>query len=185
MRFDTIVFSQRELCEAVGSGCRYIAVCDNEFTLPSEPDMHYTAIGDVSAAIPVTEKAAAETGITFDGFVPEFEAPAPEYALVQWRDESLSIGGGSFGSFMSSYASSFLLTSFSGSYGSFGGSYFHWYEYEYEYERVGSYAGSFSGSYGSFGGSHSSLYGVGSYRDPYAHIINPFIFVNGYGIDLI
>ena len=183
MRFDTIVFLQQELCEAVERGCRYIAVCDNEFTLPSVPGIHYTAIGDVSAAIPLTEEAAAAAGITFDGFVPEFEAP--EYAFVRWRDESLSIGGGSFGSFMSSYASSFLLTSFSGSYGSFGGSYFHWYEYEYEYERGGSYAGSFSGSYGSYGGSYGSLYGIGSYRDPYAHIINPFILVNGYGIDLI
>lgn len=49
----------------------------------------------------------------------------------------------------------------------------------------GSY-GSF-GSYGSYGsgGSYGSLQNGSRYIDPYAHIINPFVIVNGYGINLI
>ena len=46
------------------------------------------------------------------------------------------------------------------------------------------------GSYGSFGsygsyGSSGSLQNGSRYIDPYAHIINPFVIVNGYGINLI
>ena len=43
--------------------------------------------------------------------------------------------------------------------------------------------GSF-GSYGSYG-SGGSLQNGSQYIDPYAHIINPFVIVNGYGINLI
>ena len=42
---------------------------------------------------------------------------------------------------------------------------------------------SFNGSYGSYDSSQSRF--AGSYIDPYAHIINPFVIVNGYGINLI
>ena len=45
--------------------------------------------------------------------------------------------------------------------------------------------GSYS-SYGSYSSGSSWQNGfAGSYIDPYAHIINPFVIVNGYGINLI
>lgn len=47
---------------------------------------------------------------------------------------------------------------------------------------------SFSNSYPtSLNGSGSAAQNIlaGSYIDPYAHIINPFVIVNGYGINLI
>ena len=189
MGFDTVVFSQRELCAAVESGLRSIALCDGEFELPLCPGIYYTGIGAVRASVRLTERAAAEAGIVFDGFFPEFEEEAPELAFVPLHGVSASEDGSYSGSFASSYRlGSYFFGSYFGSYslGSFSGSYFSLYEFEYEFETGGSYSGSYSGSYtGSYTGSFGSRYGAGSYIDPYAHIINPFILVNGYGIDLI
>lgn len=177
MRFDTVVFTQEELISAVELGFTYIALCDNEFLIPTKPDIHYTALGCVSAGISVTPESAALCGITFDGFRPEFGDM--QYAFVPWKDESLLLGGvcnGSYASSYSSFAGSYA-SSYASSYTSFAAFFYGW---EYEYES-GSFASSYSSSYfGSYAGSYMS-----SYRDPYAHIINPFILVNGYGIDLI
>ena len=159
MEFDIVVFTQKELSAAVLHGVLNIALCDNDFILPIKENLRYIAIGNVKAEIPIGKEKALELGMTFEGFTPVF-IPG---AFAPLKDEHCKIQG--YSSYTSSYASSYI-----GSY--------HYHEYEFEY-------GSFSASYlGSYLSSYSGSY-VSSYSDPYGHIINPFILVNGYGIDLI
>ena len=206
MGFDTVVFSQRELERAVKSGCTSAALCDGSFVLPEIPGVHYSVIGNADVSVPFTRRRAAELNITFELFEPEFAAEhgeetdngdaetVPEGASVPMRVVSASFNerqnGGSFGgSFASSYFSPYITSFALGSYsfGSFfAGSYFYMYEYEFEFGRGsfgGSFAGSYRGSFGSFASSCGAVYEA--YRDPYAHIINPFVLVNGYGMNLI
>ena len=159
MEFDIVVFTQKELSAAVLHGVLNIALCDNDFILPIKENLRYIAIGNVKAEIPIGKEKALELGMTFEGFTPVF-IPG---AFAPLKDEHCKIQG--YSSYTSSYTSSYI-----GSY--------HYHEYEFEY-------GSFSASYlGSYLSSYSGSY-VSSYSDPYGHIINPFILVNGYGIDLI
>lgn len=159
MEFDIVVYTQKELSEAVLHGVLNIALCDNDFILPIKENLRYIAIGNVKAEIPIGKEKALELGMAFEGFTPVF-IPG---AFAPLKDEHCKIQG--YSSYVSSYASSYI-----GSY--------HYHEYEFEY-------GSFSASYlGSYLSSYSGSY-VSSYSDPYGHIINPFILVNGYGIDLI
>ena len=159
MEFDIVVFTQKELSAAVLHGVLNIALCDNDFILPIKENLRYIAIGNVKAEIPIGKEKALELGMAFEGFTPVF-IPG---AFAPLKDEHCKIQG--YSSYTSSYASSYI-----GSY--------HYHEYEFEY-------GSFSASYlGSYLSSYSGSY-VSSYSDPYGHIINPFILVNGYGIDLI
>ena len=159
MEFDIVVYTQKELSEAVLHGVLNIALCDNDFILPIKENLRYIAIGNVKAEIPIGKEKALELGMAFEGFTPVF-IPG---AFAPLKDEHCKIQG--YSSYTSSYASSYI-----GSY--------HYHEYEFEY-------GSFSASYlGSYLSSYSGSY-VSSYSDPYGHIINPFILVNGYGIDLI
>ena len=202
MGFDTVVFSQRELERAVKSGCTSAALCDGSFVLPEIPGVHYSVIGNADVSAPFTRRRAAELNITFELFEPEFAAEhgeetdngdaetVPEGASVPMRVVSASFNerqnGGSFASsYFSPYITSFALGSYS--FGSFfAGSYFYMYEYEFEFGRGsfgGSFAGSYRGSFGSFASSYGAVYEA--YRDPYAHIINPFVLVNGYGMNLI
>lgn len=167
MEFDRVVFTQKELSAAVSQGALNIAICDNNFVLPIKENLRYISIGKVTAKIPIGKEKAQELGIVFEGFTPVFISGA----FVPLKDEHCKIQGFSSyaGLYTSSYASSYT--------GSYSGSY-HYHEYEFEY-------GSFSTSYlGSYLSSYSGSY-VSSYSDPYGHIINPFIRVNGYGIDLI
>ena len=159
MEFDIVVFTQKELSAAVLHGVLNIALCDNDFILPIKENLRYIAIGNVKAEIPIGKEKALELGMTFEGFTPVF-IPG---AFAPLKDEHCKIQG--YSSYTSSYTSSYI-----GSY--------HYHEYECEY-------GNFSASYlGSYLSSYSGSY-VSSYSDPYGHIINPFILVNGYGIDLI
>ena len=155
MEFDIVVFTQKELSAAVLHGVLNIALCDNDFILPIKENLRYIAIGNVKAEIPIGKEKALELGMAFEGFTPVF-IPG---AFAPLKDEHCKIQG--FSSYAGSYSISYI--------GSYSGSY-HYHEYEFEY---GSFSASYSGSY------------VSSYHDPYGHIINPFILVNGYGIDLI
>lgn len=171
MEFDIVVFTQKELSAAVLHGVLNIALCDNDFILPIKENLRYIAIGNVKAEIPIGKEKALELGMAFEGFTPVF-IPG---AFAPLKDEHCKIQG--YSSYMSSYVSSYASSYTSPYASSYIGSY-HYHEYEFEY-------GSFSASYlGSYLSSYSGSY-VSSYSDPYGHIINPFILVNGYGIDLI
>lgn len=198
MSFDIVVFTQEELVYALKKGIKHIALCDGCFEIPDNSEIEYTAIGNIEATTEIPAECAVARRIIYNGFEPKCK-DYEKFAFVPWRDEAMSIGGSAGTSFSSSFFSSYT-SSYSSSYaGSYRTSYFGSYLYEYEYEfgvfgsyitsYTTSYVSSYSGSYfrlytGSFAGSYGSSY-LSSYKDPYGHIINPFIFVNGYGIDLI
>lgn len=138
MAFEIIVFSQKELDNALESGFISIALCDGRFVLPKVGNISYTAIGSVNAKADGTKKAFEEHNVTFDGFLPKFADDVPITAFVPT---------GSSGSSASSMPSSYFVTS---------------YIYEYEYEAgsfLASYSASFSASFSSFMTSFRTRYG--------------------------
>lgn len=69
---DAIVFSQKELDEAIKNGAKNICLCDGVFSLPFLGDKIYYALGDVKAKTIMTFFDAIQNRVVFDGFVPEF-----------------------------------------------------------------------------------------------------------------
>lgn len=47
--FDTIVFTQEELTEAIQNGFCRIALCDNDFVIPEDAEIEYTLLGNAGA----------------------------------------------------------------------------------------------------------------------------------------
>ena len=88
--FDTIVFSQKELEQAIKSDYKSICLCDNEFLLPFSYDMKYFAIGTVYATIQMTSVQTIENNVTFDGFCPVFSQ------AVSTKPKSVSSYAGSY-----------------------------------------------------------------------------------------
>lgn len=159
MAFETIVFSQQELDNALESGHINIGLCDNHFVLPKIGNVRYTAIGDVTARADGTSEEFIEHNVIFDGFFPEFTVPKKlPFVAVKIPTSS------------SSFATSYMLSSY------FMTSYKYQYEYEYEYQKgsfTTSYTTSWSTSYSSFASSLQTPYAEGC------------VMVNGYGINLI
>lgn len=195
---DTIVFSKDELQKAVENGYKNIALCDGSFELSAAQGVEYTAIGEVTASIPLSERAAQRRGIRFHGFTPSFALKnSPVYRLIPCpvKPAPQRNGASSYGtSYASSYSSSFMT------------SYFSEWEYEWEYSTSFS-ASSFSGSFGtrlrsSFQGSFSGSFrlrssfisaGSGSAGSSSFRLSRRFrrkyiikeISVNGYGLNMI
>ncbi len=187
MGFDTIVFKQSELEEALSGGKTSIALCDNKYLLPNTRNITYTAIGSVEAEIKMSEADFNLSGIRCMGFIPVFTGEIGKAAVYIPQKKSFSSA--------SSFASSYFLSSY------FMTSYRYLYEYEYEF-GTSSYASSYTTSYTT---SYQTSYSyVTSYKTSYqnsftAEFINntnennennenheqECIMVNGYGINLI
>lgn len=174
MAFDIIVFSQKELENALNSGITSIGLCDNTFILPNKGGIYYIAIGTVEVFVNAAKEEFAEMDIKCDGFEPRF---IQEKAPLMNTMTPVSSYKSSVSSYLSSYfMSSYLMSSYFMS--SYATSYM--YEYEYEYET-----GSFTSSYStSFRSSISSF--LSSFLTSFhTRNENVCILVNGYGINLI
>lgn len=202
---DAIVFTQSELCAALGSGARSIILCDNNFHLPSNQDIEYTAIGQVKASADFSDPDAL--GISCVNFVPKLKKRPKTVHISNKAVGVSSLNKGSYsGSYSSSYGGSYagsyrlgsffssyrlsLKSSFSTSYStSYNTSYITSYRYEYKYRT--SFSGSFATSYrlaqsfktGASSFKLSSFVSVFKRRS-YDRILKE-ISVNGYGIHLI
>ena len=169
MAFDIIVFSQKELENALNSGITSIGLCDNTFILPNKGGIYYIAIGTVEVSVNAAKEEFAGMNIKCDGFEPRFiqEKAPPMNAMTPVSSYKSSVS-----SYLSSYfMSSYFISSYTTSY---------MYEYEYEYET-----GSFTSSYStSFRSSISSF--LSSFLTSFhTRNENVCILVNGYGINLI
>ena len=179
MAFDIIVFSQKELENALNSGITSIGLCDNTFILPNKGGIYYIAIGTVEVFVNAAKEEFAGMDIKCDGFEPRFiqeKAPLMN-AMTPVSSYKSSVSSYLSSYFMSSYLmSSYLMSSYFIS--SYATSYM--YEYEYEYET-----GSFTSSYStSFRSSISSF--LSSFLTSFhTRNENVCILVNGYGINLI
>ena len=169
MAFDIIVFSQKELENALNSGITSIGLCDNTFILPNKGGIYYIAIGTVEVSVNAAKEEFAGMNIKCDGFEPRF---IQEKAPLMNAMTPVSSYKSSVSSYLSSYfMSSYFISSYTTSY---------MYEYEYEYET-----GSFTSSYStSFRSSISSF--LSSFLTSFhTRNKNVCILVNGYGINLI
>ena len=169
MAFDIIVFSQKELENALNSGITSIGLCDNTFILPNKGGIYYIAIGTVEVFVIAAKEEFAVMDIKCDGFEPRF---IQEKAPLMNAMTPVSSYKSSVSSYLSSYfMSSYFISSYTTSY---------MYEYEYEYET-----GSFTSSYStSFRSSISSF--LSSFLTSFhTRNENVCILVNGYGINLI
>ena len=169
MAFDIIVFSQKELENALNSGITSIGLCDNTFILPNKGGIYYIAIGTVEVSVNAAKEEFAGMNIKCDGFEPRF---IQEKATLMNTMTPVSSYKSSVSSYLSSYfMSSYFISSYTTSY---------MYEYEYEYET-----GSFTSSYStSFRSSISSF--LSSFLTSFhTRNENVCILVNGYGINLI
>lgn len=180
MAFDIIVYKQEALENALGAGYTSIALCDNSFNLPLYSGISYTAIGDVSAFIDISEEEYNGLGINCTGFSPVFLGKTTDSIHISLNTASVS-------SYVSSYMmSSYFLTSFTTSYvykyiSSFTSSYIYEYEYEYAVSFFTSYMTSFASSY-----STSFLLDMLCFEgDERREEKEECILVNGYGINLI
>lgn len=156
MAFDSIVFTQDELNNAINAGCTAIALCDGSFDLPSAGGVTYTAIGAVEASANASEEEFAELGIKCVGFEVRYTGARGTAVIAPCS--------------MSSYTmSSYFMTS-----------------YRYAYELLGSFATSYTTSYNtSYTASYTTSY-KGSFSMSIAEAAGEcVIMVNGYGINLI
>lgn len=199
---DAIVFTQSELCAALDNGAQSIILCDNNFHLPSNQNVIYTAIGQVEASADFSDPKVL--GISCVNFTPKLKK-RPKTVHISNKAVGVSSLCGSYGSsYGSSYSSSYRLGSFSSSYrlssgykSSFSTSYSTSYNtsyitsYRYEYKYRTSFLGSFASSYRL---AQSFKRGFSSFK--LSSFINIFkgrlydrilkeISVNGYGIHLI
>lgn len=174
MAFDIIVFSQKELENALNSGITSIGLCDNTFVLPNIGGIYYTAIGTVEVSVNAAKEEFAGMNIKCDGFEPRFiqEKTLPMNVIIPVSSYKSSASSYLSSYFMSSYFMSSYVTSYM-------------YEYEYEYE-TGSFTSSYSTSFRSSMSSFLSSF-LTSFRAQMnnAHTENVCILVNGYGINLI
>lgn len=174
MAFDIIVFSQKELENALNSGITSIGLCDNTFVLPNIGGIYYTAIGTVEVSVNASKEEFAGMNIKCDGFEPRFiqEKTLPMNVIIPVSSYKSSASSYLSSYFMSSYFISSYVTSYM-------------YEYEYEYE-TGSFTSSYSTSFRSSMSSFLSSF-LTSFRAQMnnAHTENVCILVNGYGINLI
>lgn len=192
---DAIVFTQDELCAALDGGARSVILCDNNFHLPSNQDIAYTAIGQVTASADFSDPETL--GISCVNFTPKLKKRPKTIHISNKAVGVSSLNGGSYsGSYSGSYGSSYG-GSYRGSYSSsYTASYITSYRYEYEYRT--SFSGSFMSSYRlaqSFKIGFSSFktdvssFTLSSFinifkRRSYNRILKE-ISVNGYGIHLI
>ena len=70
MAFDIIVFSQKELENALNSGITSIGLCDNTFILPNKGGIYYIAIGTVEVSVNAAKEEFVGMNIKCDGFEP-------------------------------------------------------------------------------------------------------------------
>jgi hypothetical protein len=185
---DTIVFTQSELNKAVDSGAVSIALCDNDFILPSVPNIHYVAIGKVTASINLDN--SEQHGIVCANFSTRTKKRPKIVHISNKAVGTASLTGGSYklGSFSSStgsYASSYK-------FGSYTSSYRTSYQTSYKALYKTSYSGSYSSSYrlsSSYKSSFLSSFKLSSFTHKFKHKMLNFahaeISVNGYGIHLI
>ncbi|MCC8169711.1 MAG: hypothetical protein LIO59_05025 [Oscillospiraceae bacterium] len=191
---DIIVFTQKELDNAINNGCTVIALCDNNFRLPSVSDIHYIAIGKITASIELDHPE--DYGIKFSNFSPKTKKRPKIVHVENKAVGTASLSSGSYSSSYGSYLSSYKRGSYSSSYGSYFSSYQTSYLYSYRYNYRFNYRSSFSGSYsssyrlgGSYRSSFASSFKLTSFihsfkRGMYDYILRE-ISVNGYGIHLI
>lgn len=100
MAFDIIVFSQKELDNALENGCTSIALCDNGFVLPKVGNVCYTSIGSVTVSADGTKRDFENHGVRFDSFLPKFAEDISVTALPKPTS-------------VSSFALSYTLSSYS------------------------------------------------------------------------
>lgn len=196
---DAIVFTQSELCAALDNGARSIILCDNKFRLPSDRDVTYTAIGQVSVSADFSDLQAL--GISCVNFVPKLKKRPKTIHISNKAVGVSSLDSGSYAdSYRSSYGSGYKLGSFFSSYRlsssyqnltntSYKTSYTTSYITSYRYKYRTSFSGSFTSSYRL---SQSFKAGVSSFNlSSFINIFRSYdrilkeISVNGYGIHLI
>lgn len=160
MAFDSIVFTQDELNNAINAGCTAIALCDGSFDLPSAGGVTYTAIGAVEASADASEEEFAELGIKCVGFEVRYTGARGTAVIAPCS--------------MSSYSTSYTMSSY------------FMTSYRYAYELLGSFVTSYTTSYNtSYTASYTTSY-QGSFAMSIAEAAGEcVIMVNGYGINLI
>lgn len=129
MAFDSIVFTQDELNNAINAGCTAIALCDGSFDLPSAGGVTYTAIGTVEASADASEEEFAELGIKCAGFEVKYTGARGTVVIAPCSMSSY---------FMTSYRYAYELL------GSFVTSYTTSYNTSYTASYTTSYQGSFA-----------------------------------------
>lgn len=188
---DTIVFTQSELDKAIDSGCKSIALCDNNFILPSIPNMHYIGIGRITASIDYD--IPKNYGVICTNFTPKTKR---RHKIVNIKNKSVGIASiKNSDNKNNSYISSYKMGSYSSSYrlsssyrASFSTSFVTSYKYEYRLKT--SFAGSYTSSYRlgssfSFITSFRFMSFIRSFKRKMYDYILTEISVNGYGIHLI
>lgn len=118
MIFDTIVFNQNELDNALKSGISSIALCDNDFILPFSPNISYTTIGSVNAIIDMT-KEDFYTSSASSYFLSSYFMTSYRYRYEYEYSTGTSFSSSYATSYSASYADSYVSsyqTSYTSSY---------------------------------------------------------------------
>lgn len=107
MDIDVIVFNQTELDNAVSAGNKSICLCDGVFLLPSESDITYTKIGDVTVIPSVTPASVSSYASSYvTSYVTSYITSYITSYKYEYEYEYTS--SGSFvSSFLTSYTTSF------------------------------------------------------------------------------
>lgn len=182
---DDIVFTQKQLDEAVGKGHRNICLCDNSFLLPPADGISYMGIGNVSAVVRLDRER--RYNISFEGFKPTIIYTGGYTGITEntgITEETAPLIYGSYGSY-GSYTVSYTSGGGSGSgAGKIRSSYFT------SGSATTSALTSFATSYGSGG---SARYLMSALYTPVCEqcgpeektVSRPVFYAAGYGLDLI
>lgn len=184
---DIVVYSQKDLDNAIIQNKPVIVLCAGLFIIPKSPDTTFKRIGPVRAVVTCSQISAAEANMSFINITPEFKEDYAVSSIASQNPVSVTFGG-SFGSGSYLLGSGSYLAG-SGSYllgsGSFisgsGGSYRYTYEYEFEVSLGRSFTSSFRSSFGS-GSAQNVNFSEYTADEPSGTIL---MHVFGYGINLI
>ncbi|MCI8403920.1 MAG: hypothetical protein HFE49_03365 [Clostridia bacterium] len=186
MTFDIIVYTQKELENALENKYTSIALCDNTFIIPPRGGISYISIGNVSVSAGMTKEDYNKLSIHCVGFTPVFRDENTDKACLPIPAASAQVSS----YMLSSYFFSSFVTSYMYKYkGSFITSYLYRTSfvtsYLYEYEYANSFSNSYTVSFtSSFAASFVSSFLL-SMPDFKETETTQYVPVNGYGINLI